>query len=272
MNPLSVFIVDDEPLARRRLTLMLRELPEVRLVGESDGGADALGRLAELQPDILLLDIKMPEMDGFELARRLAPQAPPAIIFVTAYDHHALRAWDETGAAAYLLKPVGLGRLRTALARAGVQQRGRDAEERIAELTTILQSLRARAAPEPTPLTEAFWSVARGVRLRTRVDEVVLIDAEGDYVRLHTEDGATVLVRQTLAATADKLDPQAFLRIHRSTIVRRDRVRAVRYANPGAMQLVLDNGIVRAVGRSYLPTVRRTLNVANDTGAIDPGG
>lgn len=262
MTPLSVFIVDDEPLARRRLALMLRELPGVRLIGESDGGFEALEHLDTLKPDVLLLDIKMPEMDGFELARRLDHDAPPVIIFVTAYNHHALRAWDESGAAAYLLKPVGLARLRTALARARAQRRARDAEDRIAELTAILQSLRAEPAPEPSPYVQAFWSLKRGARVRVRTDQVFLIDAESDYVRLHSDDGASTLLRQTMARTAAQLDPRKFHRIHRSTIVRLERVTAVRQAAYGAVQVMLDNGMIRAVGRSYLPGLRQVLGSA----------
>lgn len=259
MTSLSVFIVDDEPLARRRLTLMLRELPGVRLLGESDGGADALTRIAALKPDVLLLDIKMPELDGFELSRRLDPQAPPAVIFVTAFNHHALHAWDHGAAAAYLLKPVGMARLREALARAGAQLRARDAEERIAELTQILRNLRAQAPAEPSPYIQEFWSLKHGARVRIWTDQVDLIDAESDYVRLHTRDGAGVLVRQTLSRTAAQLDPAQFVRIHRSAIVRIERIATVRHGPHGAMQVVLDNGLVRPVGRNYAPALRRVL-------------
>ncbi len=259
MTPLSVFIVDDEPLARRRLALMLAEIPGVRLLGESAGGADALARIAGLKPDVLLLDIKMPELDGFELSRRLDPRALPALIFVTAFNQHALQAWDHAAAAAYLLKPVGLSRLRAALARAGAQLRARDADERIDELTAILRNLRNGSPGEPSPYAQEFWTLRHGARVRVRVDEVFLIDSESDYVRLHTGDGAGILVRQTLTATASKLDPDQFVRIHRSTIVRIDRIGAVRQGAGGALQVVLDNGLVRPVGRNYAPAVRSLL-------------
>lgn len=259
MTSLGVFIVDDEPLARRRLTLMLREVAGVRLLGESDGGADTLARIATLKPDVLLLDIKMPELDGFELSRRLDSLSPPVVIFVTAFNHHALQAWDHGGAAAYLLKPVGLARLRAALGRAGAQLRARDAEERIAELTQILQNLRAQAPAEPSPYVQEFWSLGHGARVRIRTDRVFLIDSESDYVRLHTSDGAAALVRQTLTRTAAQLDPERFIRIHRSTIVRIERISTVRQGPNGAMQVVLDNGIVRAVGRIYAPSLRSLL-------------
>jgi len=259
MTTLGVFIVDDEPLARRRLTLMLREFPGVTLLGASDGGADALDRVAALKPDVLLLDIKMPEMDGFELSRRLDPRSPPAVIFVTAFNHHALQAWDQGAAAAYLLKPVGLARLRAALERAAAQLRARDAEDRIAELTQVLQSLRAQGPPEPSPFVQEFWSLKHGSRVRIRTDQVFLIESERDYVRLHSHDGGTVLIRQTLARTAERLDPQQFIRIHRSAVVRIERISTVRQGPYGATQVVLDNGMARAVGRSYAPALRRAL-------------
>lgn len=251
---LKVFLVDDEPLARRRLTLMLRELPDLTVVGESDGGEEALANIAALKPHVLLLDINMPGLDGFELSGMLQGPSPPAIIFVTAFKHHALRAWEEEDASAYLLKPVSFKRLGAALARARTQLRARDAEERVAELTGILRTLRAEP-PAASPYDTEFWAQRHGALVRLKTARITWVEAERDYVRLHATDGS-MLLRETITNMLTRLDPEIFVRIHRSSIVRLADIEAVQQGVNGALRVVLASGVTRPVGRTYASHLR----------------
>ncbi len=236
---LRTLIVDDEPLAIERMEVICRRLPQLELVGAASNGAEALALAARLQPDLLLLDMTMPEGDGLSVARTLAERPrPPAIVFVTAHDHYAVEAFD-LDAVDYVLKPVEAERLERAVERA-------------------LSRTRRQAEPS-SPWLEELWIPHRSELVRIAADEVGRIDAERDYVRLHVagEDGwRSFLLLQTIAGLEERLDPAKFIRIHRSTILRKDRIQRLRHDGLGVWVVELDDGETLRIGRTYLPRVK----------------
>ncbi|WP_394269444.1 LytR/AlgR family response regulator transcription factor [Qipengyuania sp.] len=236
---LRTLIVDDEPLAIERMEVICRRLPQLELVGAASNGAEALALAARLQPDLLLLDMTMPEGDGLSVARTLAERPrPPAIVFVTAHDHYAVEAFD-LDAVDYVLKPVEAERLERAVERAFSRTR--------------------RQAEPSSPWLEELWIPHRSELVRIAADEVGRIDAERDYVRLHVagEDGwRSFLLLQTIAGLEERLDPAKFIRIHRSTILRKDRIQRLRHDGLGVWVVELDDGETLRIGRTYLPRVK----------------
>ncbi|MEL7444755.1 MAG: LytTR family DNA-binding domain-containing protein [Pseudomonadota bacterium] len=236
---LRTLIVDDEPLAVERSQVICAELDSINVVGTASDGAAAL-RLAEaLKPDLVLLDMTMPEIDGLGVARKLAEaESPPAVIFVTAHDHFAVEAFDLE-AIDYVLKPVSSDRLGRAIDRAIARQ-----GERRESSGQWLQEL---------------WVPHRSELLRIAVSEVSQIDAERDYVRLHvggSDQGRSYLLLQTIAGLEERLNPAEFIRIHRSTILRRDNIRGLRHDGLGVWSAELQNGDALRIGRTYLSKVK----------------
>ena len=243
---LSTLIVDDEPLAVDRMRMICDQLPMVRVIGAASDGAQALDRIAELAPELVLLDLTMPERDGLSVARELSGQAnPPAVIFVTAHDDHAVEAFD-LDAVDYVLKPVEKERLARAIGRA-LARRG-DANA---------------AGGKPSPWLEELWVPHRSELVRIAVSEVGRIDAERDYVRLHVggndaggESGRSYLLLQTIAGLEARLDPDRFIRIHRSIILRRDRITGLRHDGLGVWSVETVAGETLRIGRTYLAKVK----------------
>ena len=234
--PLKTLIVDDEPLAIERLEVICCALPAVAVVGTALDGAAALRQAAELEPDLVLLDMTMPEADGLTVARDLAGRDhPPAVIFVTAHDNFAVEAFD-LDAVDYVLKPVTAERLERAIGRA-LARRG------------------ARSRGEGEWLAE-FWVPYRSELLRVAAADVDRIDAERDYVRLHVPQGdggsRSYLLLQTVSGLEARLDPAQFIRLHRSTILRRDRIRGLRHDGLGVWSAELADGTSVRIGRTYL--------------------
>ncbi|HEY8004146.1 MAG TPA: LytTR family DNA-binding domain-containing protein [Phenylobacterium sp.] len=249
MSVLRVLIVDDEPLARRRLEILLRDQPEVELVGAAPDGVAARRMIGELTPDVVLLDIKMPGLTGLELLEALG-QAAPIVIFVTAFDRFALDAF-ERAAFDYLLKPVEPARLAASLARAREALADRAASERVQELEEILHNL--RSGPEPAPAAgfdRDIWIQERGGRICLPVAAIDWVAAERDYVRIHA-GARSFLVRQSIGALAERLDPKLFVRIHRSSLVRAERIVRVRHA-AGRGSVTLSTGAEVAVSRRHM--------------------
>lgn len=245
---------DDEPLALERLTDMLARVPDAVLSGAAENGRDALTLIAELKPDLLLLDIEMPRLDGFDVVEELAAQergagaAPPLIVFVTAYPRFAAQAFDS-GALDFLTKPVRFARLEQAIARARRALEDREAHRRLDELARQLDALRAeRAGGDPE--ARHIWVQRRGELVRVDLEKVDWIRAEGEYVRLFCGE-ASYLHRDLISAMEEKLDQRRFVRVHRSVIVNRERVAAVRRARHGAIKVVLERGEELPVGRTY---------------------
>lgn len=233
--PLRTLIVDDEPLAIERLQLLCAREPGISLVGTASDGRQAL-RLAEaLQPDLVMLDISMPELDGMAVARALGGSAhKPAVIFVTAFDAFAVEAFD-LAAVDYLLKPVSPDRLTRAVAR--VAER-RDAPPEASK-------------PTPSPYAQEFWVPHRAELIRIAAQDIERIDAERDYMRLHVGQ-RSFLLHQTISTLEERLDPEQFIRLHRSTIVRRDRITKLRHDGSGVWYADLVDGNEVRIGRTYL--------------------
>ena len=257
MTPLRVLIVDDEALARRRLATILRQLPGNEIAGEAGDGETALRLIGEVAPDVVLLDVRMPGLSGFDVLRALSVPRPPVIIFVSAFNHYAVKAF-EVRAVDYVLKPVAFDRLAAALDRARQVLEADSAEQRIAEMAAVLDALR-RSEPEPMPADTRYeteiWVQRRAEFRRVPVGTIDWIQAERDYVQIHAE-GQSYLVRETIGGLADRLDPADFVRVHRSAIARRDRVTAVQQAGYGALRVLLSNGVSLRVGRTYARQVR----------------
>ncbi|MDE8651750.1 LytR/AlgR family response regulator transcription factor [Novosphingobium album (ex Liu et al. 2023)] len=237
---LRALIVDDEPLAVERLQVICSRLDEVAVVGTANDGQAALRLIDALAPDLVLLDMTMPETDGLGVARRLGRLAnPPAIIFVTAHDEFAVEAFD-LDAVDYVLKPVAPDRLRRAIAR--------------------VVARRADRAARPESAGEAwlseFWVPHRSELVRVAASDVQRIDAERDYVRIHVA-GQSYLLLQTITGLESRLDPAKFIRIHRSTILRRDHVTGLRHEGLGVWSVETADGEALRIGRTYLPNVKK---------------
>ena len=254
---IRVMIADDEPLARRTLKRLLEYDPDVEVVGET-AGSDTLERIRAMRPDLVMLDIQMPGMTGFEVLEQLEPDELPLVVFVTAYDEFALRAFD-LHALDYVVKPFTDRRIIEALRRAKdlIQRRETEATQR-----RLLQLLRSRLARQeddegmtpdrtlsapPSPGRIAVRDGSRVLMLQAR--EVAWIEAEGSYSRIHL-DGRSELVRATLGSLEEQLDPQRFFRIHRSAIVSLDRVQEIRHESHGDYLVVLREGTELRLARS----------------------
>lgn len=251
---LRLLLADDEPLALRRMRLALQDIPDVEIVGDATDGAQAIDKMRALRPDVVLLDIKMPLADGFEVANAVEDAGGPEVIFVSAFDTYALQAF-ETSAVDYLLKPVEFERLNSALLRARERRAAKDAGRRAEELAAVLDALRKEADEREGPTYEKeFWIRDRGRFLRVPVSDVERIEAERDYVRLYWE-GRTLLHRETMSHLEEKLDPNVMLRVHRSAFVNWKRLKAVRRDHNGRLMAVLESGDEVAVSRAYAQRV-----------------
>ena len=234
-----VLIVDDEIVARRRIRRLLAAEADVTIVGECADGRSALDAIAAHHPDIVFLDVQMPELDGFDLVQALS--APPAIVFVTAFDRYALKAFD-VHAIDYLLKPFSAERFRTALARA--RTRARDASQAGA-LSALVEQLRARhrypvrvAVPTGDRIVVVDWA------------DVDWIEAADNYVKLHV-GAKEYLLRDTVAALEKTLDPDRFTRVHRSVIVQIDRIAELHPESHGDFTLRLRSGTQLSLSRTF---------------------
>lgn len=255
---LSVLVVDDEPLARRRLVRLLDRLPWVETVVQAGNVDEACDRAADRMPDILLLDIQMPGGDGFALIERWADNLP-ATVFVTAFDHHALRAF-EVSAVDYVTKPIEPGRFHQAMERARSTAEGRSQADRLTELNETVASLK-RSLEKHVGYARPFWVKYQGGHVQIHPDRIIRVQAERDYVRLHVRD-ADYLYQDSLLNIGKRLDPGRFVRVHRGAIVRRDTVIRTRPGAFGALILVLEDDTEVRVGRTYGAAVRAMFSKA----------
>lgn len=263
--PLRAIIVDDEPLARRGLEIRLAAHPDVEIVGYYGDGESAIAGLREHRPDLMFLDVQMPGMDGFQTLRAIPASEMPLVVFVTAYDHYAIRAF-EASATDYLLKPVEESRLAQALVRVRQARAQREASGHCAHLLGLLGELSGRP---PLDLDEALKPDALdllrreeklvvrdgGRTVRVDLHSIRWIDAAGDYMCIHTDgdapNGNTLILRATMRELEKQLDPQRFPRIHRSTIVHARRVVEMRPHTNGESFLLLDCGQELKLSRSH---------------------
>jgi two-component system, LytTR family, response regulator len=254
-SPIRVVVVDDEPLARERLRTLLDARRDVEVVAECGDGADAVQVIGELRPDLVLLDVQMPELDGFEVLealRSLEPPVLPAVVFVTAYDAYAIRAF-EVRALDYLLKPFDRARFEDAIDRA-VERLGATAiaGDAVGELLAALRAERGGA------WRQRFVVRQQGRIAFVRTDDVDWIDAEGNYVRLHV-GGRTHLVRDTMKAVESQLDPDRFVRVHRSAIVNVDRIASMEPYFHGEYVVTMRDGSRLTSSRSHGGRLRALL-------------
>jgi len=252
---MRVLIVDDEPLARRRLVQLLAERKDVEIVGEADGGREALELVGRLRPDLLLLDIQMPVVDGFAVLKGLPQDSPPAIIFVTAYQDHAVEAF-ELRATDFVVKPVRGERLARAIEQARRDLDARRAGERLAFLQARVAELESRALAASDP---GLWAQIGTEKRRLALTDIRWLQAERDYVRVHMEGHAHLV--NALLGEMEKSLGDAFIRIHRSAIVRKDRVRAIRRGRFSVPEVELDDGQRLPVGRKYREAVASALDL-----------
>jgi two-component system, LytTR family, response regulator len=244
-GPWRTVVVDDEPLARQTLRVLLSREQDFAVVAECSHGADAVAIVRGERPDVLFLDVQMPEVDGFEVLRRLDAGSVPAIIFVTAFDRYALQAFEQH-ALDYLLKPFSDERFSTVLDRTRVRLR----EHSFASMAEGLADLLSAMAPERRQLVVRDGG-------RTFViphDDIVWIEAEDYCARIHTRT-RTILVRDSLRALADSLEPNGFVRVHRSAIVNLGCVRQIEPLTSGDQKVTLSDGTGVKVSRTYRASV-----------------
>lgn len=241
---LRALIVDDEAPARRRLTRLLATIEDVEIVGEAENGDDAVTRIAELEPDLVFLDIQMPGLNGFGVIKAVGVDDMPLVIFVTAFDEHAVAAF-EVRALDYLMKPIAPDRLR------GAVERARDMLAAPLGAATLQQgeAMASLVKLEGPPLTRLLVQGERGAHLLL-VDAIDLARAERNYVVLYTGQG-TFRVRGTIGTLADRLDASRFLRVNRSDIVRMDAIRELQPWSHGDYRIVLNDGRALLWSRRY---------------------
>jgi two-component system LytT family response regulator len=244
---IRALLVDDEPLALRGIRTRLASEPDFEVIGEAEDGPQAIATIRRLRPDVVFLDVQMPGCDGFEVLRSLAADALPLVVFVTAHDAHALRAF-EIHALDFLLKPYSeerfqdsLVHLRTAIGRG-------ETEEELARLRSMLEHTGDAAATAPRPRRFAVRERERVTFVRT--DDLEAVVAAGNYVQL-VAGGRSHLLRLTLTEMERQLDPGKFVRVHRSTIVNVDRIREIHADPHGDGDLVSESGAMYRLSRAY---------------------
>lgn len=260
MEPIRTLIVDDEPKARKGIRVLLAEDAEIEVIGECSNGRQAIDDIERLTPDLVLLDIQMPEESGIDVVRKIDMAAMPTFIFVTAYDSYALKAF-EVSALDYLLKPFSDERFYQALARAKEFHRRRHVEEFGQQLLTLLQHYNQKVPNESAPPNKSlqrFVIKNRDEAQFIEIDRVDWIEAVGYYVRLHVGK-KTHLMRGHLGSVEQQLPSDRFVRISRSTIVNIDRIRSLRSWFRGGCILILADGTELKVPRGRRREIEKLL-------------
>ncbi len=249
---IRALIVDDEPLARRRLRSLLAGEPDIEIAGEAENGQAAAEAIGRERPDLVLLDVQMPGMDGFEVLRVTAAVHQPLVVFVTAFDEHAIRAFDVQ-AVDYVLKPVVEDRFRAAVRRAVTRLRETPHAQIARELAKLLDAV------GPVQDAQARLPIRSDGRVTfVRLADIDWLDADGDYVRIHA-GRETHMVRETMSDLESKLPPQSFVRVHRSAIVNVERIREIQPWFKGDYVLILRDGTKIRTGRTYRERVQKLM-------------
>lgn len=251
-NRLKVIIVDDEPLAREKIREMLKRDAEIEIVAECSSGNKAVAAVQKHSPDLLYLDIQMPELDGFGVLKLLPTQNMPYVIFVTAYDQYAVKAF-EVYALDYLLKPFDRERFQKALDRAKSQIR----RDRSSSLSQGILSLLEELKGGSRHLERLVIKHSGRVQL-LKTQDIDWIEADGNYVRVHAGKDAHLL-RETIGGLETQLHPRKFMRIHRSTIVNLDRIRELQPWFHGEYRIILRDGTELMLSRSYREKLNEVL-------------
>jgi two-component system LytT family response regulator len=252
VNKIRTLVVDDEPIARERVLSLLQQEDDVEVIGECGDGAQAVSAIQHHAPDLVFLDVQMPGVDGFGVIEAVGTEKMPTVIFVTAYDEYALRAF-EVHALDYLLKPFGRDRFQEALTHV------RDSLERrrAGDLGRRLLALVNDIKPE-RPKLERLVVKSGGRVFFLRTDEIDWIEAAGNYVRLHLGDESH-LFRETMNRMEARLDPKRFVRIHRSRIVNTERIKELQPWFNGEYVVILRNGMRLPLSRGYRDKLQEQL-------------
>lgn len=267
MRTVRTIVADDEPLALDRLTTLLERIEGVDVVGAFSHAQEVMDSVKSSQPDLLLLDVDMPKLDGFDIVEALSREQPkdsgrvPLVCFVTAYPQFASAAFDS-GALDFLCKPVRLQRLEKTIERARSAMDGQEAMVRLRLMSEVLDALRSARSDQQDPF---IWVEKRGETVRLDNAALEWIEAEGEYVRVHA-GGTSHILRTSMTALCDELAPRRFIRIHRSYAVKIDRLTAIRRSRTG-MTVVLESGAALPVGRKYRSQVEAALGGRSSTGA-----
>ncbi|HJS24677.1 MAG TPA: LytTR family DNA-binding domain-containing protein [Pyrinomonadaceae bacterium] len=258
---IRTLIVDDEPLARRNLRVLLEKDPQIEIVDECRNGREAVKAINTLLPDLIFLDIQMPEMDGFDVLEHVGPEHIQAIIFVTAFDQYALKAFD-VHALDYLLKPFDDERFAHALRRAKAQIEAHEINRLSKRLLALLEERESeRKVDQKGYLTRLMIKDSGRVRL-LKVDEIDFVEADGNYAKLHV-GRATHLLREKMNDLEGRLDPARFVRIHRSIIVNLDRIKEMHPHFNGDYIVVLDNGRQLRLSRTRREHLEAKLKISH---------
>lgn len=253
MKHIRTLIVDDEPAARARLTRLVSQDAEIELVGECRNGQEAVDAISKHKPDLVFLDVEMPQMNGFEVVTRVGKQHMPFVVFVTAHDQYALKAFD-VNAVDYLLKPYDDDRFHASLGKAK-----KHIDMRVnSKLTGKLLDLMREHMHSKSEYTEQFIIKEKGREWKVPVDEIIYLRAEGNYLHLQLKDKHH-LYRMTMNAVETELDPARFLRIHRSYMVHTTHVRNHRYSGNNEFIFSMANGERIVSGRSYKEQIAKAL-------------
>jgi two-component system LytT family response regulator len=252
MKKIRTLVVDDEPLARERLTSLLSAEQDIEVVGQCRDGEEAVTTIVDHSPDLVFLDVQMPAMNGFEVIDAVGPERMPLVIFVTAYDQHALRAF-QVRALDYVLKPFDRERFQEALQRARAHIQRDETGDLGRRLLALVKDLR-----RDQPKTDRLVVKSGGRLFFLRADEIDWIEAAGNYVRLHV--GTTShLLRETMNAIEGRLDPEKFFRIHRSRIVNMERIQEMQPWLNGEYAVLLRTGTRLTLSRGYREKLQERL-------------
>src|SRR2546425_933099 len=252
---IRALVIDDEPLARQMIREMLEGDSEVEIIGECVDGREAVAAISELVPDLIFLDIQMPELGGFEVLESFKGKGMPYIIFATAYDQYAVRAF-EVHALDYLLKPFDRERFETAWKRAKTLIRDDRLNQREQHILALLEEL--KAGPR---YLQRLVVKTEGRVFFLDIDDIHCIEAEGNYVRVYNGQ-KTYLLRETISGLESQLDPKKFLRIHRSSMVRIDKIKELQPWFHGEYHVVLENGKQLTLSRNYRSNLQEAVGRA----------
>lgn len=253
--PFSVLIVDDEALARERIRTLLEGEPDFDVVGEAAKGLDAVEAIRDLRPDLVFLDVQMPQLDGFEVVERIGVREMPLTIFVTAYDQHALRAF-EAQAIDYLMKPFDRDRFRRTLDRVRRYRSTKVDPDLGGKLDRLL-----RALDDRSEYADQFVVRTGMKHVIVRVKEIDVITSGKNYLNLHTQK-KTYLLRETMTRMEEQLDPTEFVRIHRSSIVRISLIRELESVFEGEYVVTLANGMKLNSSRTYRQRLQHVAGIS----------
>jgi len=248
---IRTLIVDDEPLARERIRQLLHKEPDIEILGECADGRDAVAAIGKYKPDLVFLDVQMPELDGFGVLDQLERRVMPAIVFVTAYDQFALRAF-EVHALDYLLKPFDSGRFKKALERARERIQRLPADDLSRRISELLADLK------PAPKQNRLAIKSGGKVLVLKIDDIDWVEAADNYVNLHIGNESH-LHRETMAALEARFPAEKFMRISRSTMVNIERIKELQPMFHGEYSVILRNGTRLTLSRGYREKLNQLL-------------